>query len=340
MANAAGDAHEYPVYGYHFRLVFPILDADGDLVTGAAGLDSERSIDQGTFADCTNEATEIATSSGMYYLDVTGAETTCKACAVIVKTSTTGAKTTPMVLYPRRLPQLETGTAQAGAAGTITLASGASAKDDFYNGLFVGITNDTPSGAQYQLRRIIDYVGSTKVATIESNWGTNPSSSSTYEILIPEGFDSKAWAGTKVADPTTSGIPDVNVLSIAANAITAAAIAANAIGSSELASGAITTATFAAGAIDAAALAANCITSSELANSAIDAILNRAITEGYAADGAAPSIAQALSLLIALLSEFSISGTTLTAKKLDGSTTAATFTLNDGTSPTSITRAS
>ena len=46
-------------------IVFPILDADGDLVTAAAALDSERSIDAGAFTDCTNEAAEIATSSGV-----------------------------------------------------------------------------------------------------------------------------------------------------------------------------------------------------------------------------------------------------------------------------------
>jgi hypothetical protein len=51
------------------------------------------------------------------------------------------------------------------------------------------------------------------------------------------------------------------------------------------------------------------------------------------------TLAQALYLLRAHLGDFSISGTTLTLKKVDGSTTAATFTLNDATSPTSITRA-
>lgn len=81
-------------------MTFPILDADGDLVTGAAALDSEVSIDAGTFADCTNEATEIATSSGMYYLDLTAAEMNGDTIAIIVKTTTVGAKTTPIVLYP------------------------------------------------------------------------------------------------------------------------------------------------------------------------------------------------------------------------------------------------
>lgn len=68
-------------------------------------------------------------------------------------------------------------------------------------------------------------------------------------------------------------------------------------------------------------------------------VLTTQMTESYNADGAAPTLAQALHLLIAYLTERSVSGTTVTAKKLDGSTTAATFTLNDGTSPTSITRA-
>lgn len=97
---ASTDARPVPRKSVAFRVTFPILDADGDLVTGAAGLDSEISKDGGTFADCTNEATEIATSSGMYYLDLTSTEMGADTVAIIVKTSTAGAKTTPMVIYP------------------------------------------------------------------------------------------------------------------------------------------------------------------------------------------------------------------------------------------------
>lgn len=203
MTAAAGDAHPYPVYGARFRLIFPILDADGDLVAGASGLDSERSIDGGTFADCTNEATQIATSSGMYYLDLTGTETSAKSVCGITKTSTSGAKTTPWVLYPVRLPVLESGTAQSGASGSITLGSGASAVDNFYAGLFVLVTNNSPANVQGQMRRIISYVGSTRVATVEANWGTNPSSASTYAILIPEGLPMAAWLRGAVWDAAT-----------------------------------------------------------------------------------------------------------------------------------------
>lgn len=97
---ASTDARPLPLKNTAFRITFPIYDADGDLVTGAAGLDSEGSKDGGTFADCTNEATEIATASGMYYLDLTATEMNADTVAVIVKTSTSGAKTSVFVLYP------------------------------------------------------------------------------------------------------------------------------------------------------------------------------------------------------------------------------------------------
>lgn len=183
MAASSGDSRPIPIYGARFRLVLPVMDADGDLVTGASTPDSEISKDQGTFADCTNEVTEIATSSGMYYLDLTATEMTCECAAVIVKSATSGMKTTPIVLYPTRLPVLNAGTAQAGAAGTITLASAASSLDDIYNGCLVRATNDTPSGISGEARTIIDYDGTTKVATIAPNWNTTPSSSTTYDVL-------------------------------------------------------------------------------------------------------------------------------------------------------------
>jgi hypothetical protein len=96
---AATDARLTAKRATALRVIFPILDADGDLVTGATGLDSEVSKDQGTFADCTNEAVEIATASGIYYLDLTLTEMTADCSVVQVKTSSLGAKTTVLILY-------------------------------------------------------------------------------------------------------------------------------------------------------------------------------------------------------------------------------------------------
>ena len=76
-----------------------------------------------------------------------------------------------------------------------------------------------------------------------------------------------------------------------------------------------------------------------LAAGAIADVWTTALTEAYAADGAAFTAAQALFMLWAFMAEKAIVTTTLTANKLDGVTAAMTFTLDDGTNPTSVTRA-
>lgn len=97
---AATDASPRPLYGVAYRVYFPIFNNTGALVSGAAGLDCEISKDGATAADCTNEATEVATSTGMYYVDLTASEMAARAVIITQKTSTTDAKTTPIVLYP------------------------------------------------------------------------------------------------------------------------------------------------------------------------------------------------------------------------------------------------
>jgi hypothetical protein len=341
MTVSASDAHPFPIYNARYRVIFPILDADGDLVTGATSPDSELSQDTGTFADATNEATEIATNSGMYYLDLAAGEMDTKSTAVIVKSGT--GKTTPIVLYPVRLPAIRTGTAQAGAASTITLDASASAIDDYYNGCYVNITNNSPANAQGQARRITDYVGSTKVATVEGTYGTNPSSASTFEVLatgewIQRLSDVNAWKGIGAATVDTAGYPVVTIkdgtgageIATTSGAIDTVAAVTTVNG---LAAGVITAAAIATGAIDADALAADALT--EIFNK----ITQTALTEGYATDGATATLEQMLYMLWSALAEFSIASTTITCKKLDGSTTALTFTLDDATNPTSRTRA-
>lgn len=64
-----------------------------------------------------------------------------------------------------------------------------------------------------------------------------------------------------------------------------------------------------------------------------------ALTEAYSTDGSAATTAELLYQIWSRISEFSISDTTITSKKLDGTTQAMTFTLDDGTNPTSVTRA-
>jgi len=132
---AAGDATWNPKKNVAYRVTFPILDADGDLVSGATGLDSEVSKDGGTFADATNEATEIATSSGVYYLDLTATEMNADTVAIIVKTTSSGAKTTALVIYPLKDGDIVANVTQiagqtASAAGAVTFIAAASIAPD------------------------------------------------------------------------------------------------------------------------------------------------------------------------------------------------------------------
>lgn len=68
--------------------------------------------------------------------------------------------------------------------------------------------------------------------------------------------------------------------------------------------------------------------------------LDATLADSVPSDGTRPSVGQAVYAIYQFLTERSVSGTTLTVKKVDGSTTLMTFTLNDATTPTSITRAS
>lgn len=67
-------------------------------------------------------------------------------------------------------------------------------------------------------------------------------------------------------------------------------------------------------------------------------IFTTQMTEAYAANGVAPTLAEAMFAIHQMLMEFSIGGTAYTVKKLDSSTTAFVVTLDSATNPTGATR--
>ncbi len=73
--------------------------------------------------------------------------------------------------------------------------------------------------------------------------------------------------------------------------------------------------------------------------SAISTAWTTELTESYAADGATFTPAQALYMLWSTIAQTDASGTTLTSRRLNGSTAAMTFTLDSATTPTARTRA-
>jgi hypothetical protein len=180
MANSVTHSKILPIYGALFN-----VNLEFRLSTGATAAptspDTEVSLDDGTFADCTNEVTLIkevggSTDSAYGYITLTAAEMT--ADDVTLQSKSANCVTIGVNIRPERLVAVRTGTAQAGANTTITLDSGASAKDDIYNGYWIRTDGGTGAG---QARQILDYNGSNKQATVRQ-WETNPSNDTTFTV--------------------------------------------------------------------------------------------------------------------------------------------------------------
>ena len=88
------------------------------------------------------------------------------------------------------------GTAQAGAAGSITLASTASASDDVYVDAMVTIQAGTGAG---QTKIITAYNGTTKVATVSGTFSPVPDTASVYAVI-----PSALMADDTIAVPTSA----------------------------------------------------------------------------------------------------------------------------------------
>lgn len=159
------------------------------------------------------------------------------------------------------LVSIRANTAQAGAAGTITLDASASASNDFYKSTWVFLTGGTGAG---QAREIASYVGSTKVATIKPNWVTNPDNTSTFAILPAAVLDANVTQFGGTDGSFLLGLPEVNLTRIngssASNAIAQLGVNVVTAGGNTWGSGAIT----------AAVLAPDAITAAKIADGAID----------------------------------------------------------------------
>ena len=220
-------------------IVFAWDTANGVPKTGDSGNITAQISKDGGAASGTNTAnpTEIdaANMKGLYYFPLQQGETDCDVFALSPVSGTADIDLEPVVIHTtnvenevwdealtgathnvatsagRRLRQLESivlryETAQAGAAQTITLDAAASAVDTYYVGSMVGITEGTGAG---QARRIVQYVGATKVATVEEPWETNPDATSVFAI-IAMGHEGHTLHGTGTAGANDSITFDAN----------------------------------------------------------------------------------------------------------------------------------
>lgn len=182
----ANDAKHAPVMGYVVKgarvtLPVPYLDADGD-PTDPTTPDTEISKDGGAFADTAEEVTTVSGANGSGYITLSGAETDASLVQLAFKAAS-GPKATLVEIVPRVLPIVATGTATAGAAGTITLADSTNRV-----GCVVKTTGGTggggTGGANNQARMIVSQSGA--VATVSPNWETAPDNTTTYDLLLTD----------------------------------------------------------------------------------------------------------------------------------------------------------
>lgn len=168
----------------------------------------------------------------------------------------------------------------------------------------------------------------TEIASILDDTGTSgvvvAAGSKTGYSLVSTGLDLvTTWTVAITGNITGNLSGSVGSVSGAVGSVTGAVgSVTGAVGS---VTAAVTVGTINDGAIDATVVA--------------DIFSTTALTEAYAADGAAGTPAQLLYEICQSLTEFAISSTTISVKKRDGSTEALTFTLDDATTPTSRTRA-
>jgi hypothetical protein len=250
---------------------------------------------------------------------------------------------------------IESGTAQAGATNSITLAATASAVDGTYNRNLIVLVDNTGVG---QTRTIVDYNGTTKVAIIDRDWRTTPDATSTYQItpdntplVVDQGVAQAGTATTITLRAYASAINDIYLCNVVA------IIAGTGRGQARLVGGYVgatkvvticgdnwttnpdTTSVYVL--MPYGTTCTSCIGTYALGliNTEVkDCLTIDTIADSYATDGAQPTIAQGILAIQQMLQEKSIVGTTLTVKKPDGSTVAMTFTLDSATAPTAITR--
>ena len=246
-------------------------------------------------------------------------------------------------------------------AGTITNATNltnAPTAGDFTTAMKTSLNAATPASVTGAVGSVTGSVGSvasygTLVADVATAvWAAGTRSLTTFGTVVADVATAVWAAGTRILTAGTNivlakgtGITGFNDIAAgAAMTLTGAYDAAKTAAQAGDAMALTTPIGNALVAATAAQVTADHGSGSYIRNTepvSVDDILRNALTEGYAANGAAPTLEQATFAMLSMLAgaKKAIVGTTLTIYKLDGTTPAMTFTLDSGTSPTSQARA-
>ena len=293
-----------------FTISLPILDADGDLVSGGTALSGTVAGADGVAVLGVFGATAIPTDEGEGFYDIalTAAQMNFDRVAGVLKTTTAGAKNTPFTIYTS-----------------------------------VRQTDDLAFPATSGRSMVVDAAGLVDSTTVKVG-PTGVGTAQTAGDIMADTNDIQ----TRLPAALVAGRIDASVGAMAADVVTAAAVANGAIDALTFAAGAIdnaafnvtetltanpaaggiVAASFGAGAIDAAAIAADAIGTAELSAAAANKIADSTLRRTYAnarasADGDAVNFRSLLGAIGKLVNKWSISGTTLTVFQEDDITSTA-----------------
>jgi hypothetical protein len=297
----------------------PVLDADGVAVTGCVVGDFKIKKTTGNFAALDGSATLTHVSAGTYDLVLTTSDVDTVGLNCVAIDDTVNA------CQPLYLQVIE---------------------EAVYDALFAASANAFTGAA-----------GSSKVTgvvltdTVTAYTGNTPQTGDAYARIGATGSGLTTLASQASVDDLPTNAELATALAAADDAVLAAIAALNNLSAAQVNAEVDTAlsdydgptnaelATALGTADDAilAAIAALNNLSSAQAQTAVTSALTAALTEGYRGTGATGSVRDLLYEIIAHLGESSISSTTKTINKLDGSTTAKTYTLDSSSAPTSIT---
>lgn len=273
---AVTDARPIPIKNVAYRVTFPIFDADGDLVLGT-GATPLISVDGSAFATVGSvvEISGVATAvSGIYLLDLSAGSMNGDTVAIRVDVSASGAKATPIILYPA---SAESALLRAGVSAAVNDALG--------------------------------------------NFGVSTLTTANVSAIVDDSLVNFGVSTLTAAD--VSAVTDNALANFGVSTLTSAGVSA--VVNDNLINFGVST-----------------ITTANASAIVDDALSNfwevRTLTEAYAADGAEATPAQILYMLHSEMGQFEVAGTTISSFRLDGTTTAMTFLMNDASAPTSRVR--
>jgi hypothetical protein len=173
-----------------FRHYFYLLDNTGAAITGATGLDSEVSKDGGSYADCTNEATEVA--QGLYYLDLTSTEMNADAVAIVVKTSSANAIYERVIFAPEETGDIRTRVTQMADDVLTDTTPTTGFMDRVVNNVYNAQTGDHNDAGSFG-----EAIGTTKTKT--DALPSDPAASSELTQIVNIGNAIAGYVDTEVA---------------------------------------------------------------------------------------------------------------------------------------------